>query len=85
MFLAMTRTVLLDQAAASSSMKRVDDTSAAQATSVWRAPLTVTSGSLVAPGVSDGKSHATSAANSHSPTGRTGVPQSNAGAASGVP
>jgi hypothetical protein len=29
MFLAMTRTVLLDQAAASSSMKRVDDASAA--------------------------------------------------------
>ena len=30
MFLAMTRTVLLDDAAASNSMKRIDDTSAAR-------------------------------------------------------
>ena len=67
MFLAMTRTVLLDQAAASSSTKRVDEASAALARSPCRAPDTVTSTRLVAPGASDGRSQATSAVNSRCP------------------
>ena len=85
MFLAMTRTVLLDHAAASSSLKRVDEASAAWAKSPCRAPLTVTSSRLVAPGASYGRSQAASAANSRCPTGSAGVPQSSAGAASGNP
>ena len=59
--------------------------SAAVARSPCRAPLTVTSSKLVAPGAKFGRSQATSAANSRCPTGRVGVPQSKAGAASGSP
>jgi hypothetical protein len=81
---AMTRTVLLDHAAASSSMKRVDDASAAWARSPCRAPATVTSSRLVAPGARLGRSQVTSAANSRCPTGSARVPQSSAGAASGA-
>ncbi|WP_188973697.1 hypothetical protein [Neoroseomonas lacus] len=50
MFLAMTRTVLFDHSATSDSTKRVDGASAAWARSRCRAPLTVTSSRLVAPG-----------------------------------
>jgi len=67
MFRAITRTVLFDQAAASSSMNRVDDTSDACARSPARAPFTVTSSSDVAPGARLGRSHDTSAANSRRP------------------
>jgi hypothetical protein len=50
MFRAITRTVLFDQTAASSSMKRVDDNSDACAWSPARAPFSVTSISAVASG-----------------------------------
>ena len=90
MFLATTRTVLLDHAAASSSTKRVDEASAAWARSPCRAPLTTTSSRLVAPGARLGRSQDTSAANSRRPEPNgapvsNGVPFSTAGAASGSP
>ena len=50
MLRAITRTVLFDHTAALSSMNRVDETSDACARSPARAPLTVTSISVVAPG-----------------------------------
>ena len=50
MFRAITRTVLFDHIAASSSMKRIEDTSDAIARSPARAPFTVTSINAVAPG-----------------------------------
>ncbi len=55
MFRAITRTVLFDHTAASSSMKRVDDTSDACARSPALAPFTVTSRSAVAPGARVGR------------------------------
>ena len=86
MFLVITRTVLFDQTAASSSMNRVEDTSDACARSPARAPLSVTSISDVAPGARLGRSQDTSAANSRYPDcGSSGVPFSTAGAASGSP
>jgi hypothetical protein len=84
-FRAIKRTVLFDHTAASSSMKRIEDTSDAFARSPVRAPLAVTSIDDVAPGARLGRSQATSAANSRCPTGNVGVPQSSAGAASGSP
>ena len=50
MFRAITRTVLFDHTAASSSMNRVDDNSDACGNSPARAPVTVTSITEVAPG-----------------------------------
>jgi hypothetical protein len=90
MFRAITRTVLFDHTAASSSMNRVDDTSDAVARSPARAPFTVTSSSDVAPGARLGRSQDTSAANSRRPEPNSapvnsGVPFSTAGAASGSP
>ncbi len=67
MFRAITRTVLFDHTAASSSMNRVDDTSDACARSPARAPFTVTSISEVAAGARLGRSQDTSAANSRRP------------------
>jgi len=90
MFRAITRTVLFDHTAASSSINRVDDTSDACARSPDRAPFTVTSMSAVAPGARLGRSQDTSAANSRRPEPNSapvsnGVPFSTAGAASGSP
>ena len=48
-------------------------------------PVTATPSRLVAPGANEGRFQDTSAANSRWPTGRAGVPQSSAGAASGRP
>jgi hypothetical protein len=76
MLRAITRTVLLVQAAASSSMKRVEEASAAPARSRCWHPVTVTSSRLVPPGAKLGRSQETSAANSRWPTRRVGVPQS---------
>ena len=67
MFRAITRTVLFDHTAASSSMNRVDDASDADARSPARAPLTVTSSNEVAPGAKLGRSQDTSAANTRCP------------------
>lgn len=64
-FLAMTRTALLDQVAASSLMNRVDDTSDTEARPPALAPLTVTSISDVAPGARLGRSQDASATSSH--------------------
>ena len=87
---AITRTVLFDHTAASSSINRFDDTSDACAISLARAPFTVTSSSEVAPGARLGRSQDTSAANSRRPEPSSapvnnGVPFSTAGAASGSP
>jgi hypothetical protein len=60
---ASTRTVLLLQAVASSSMKRLEEASAASTRSPCRQFVTVTSSKLVAPGASDGRSQDTSAWN----------------------
>jgi hypothetical protein len=67
MFRAITRTVLFDHTAASSSMNRVDDTSDAAARSPARAPFTVTSINDVTPGARLGRSQDTSAPNSRRP------------------
>jgi hypothetical protein len=61
MFRAIIRTVLVVQAAASSSVKRVDEDSAASAKSPTRQLATVTSNKLVLLGASDGRSQDTSA------------------------
>ena len=82
---ASTRTVLLLQAAASSSSKRVEKASEASARPPCLVPGTVTSTRCTAPAASDGRSSGASAANSRCPTGSVGVPQSRAGAASGSP
>jgi len=75
MFRVIIRTMLLDHTAASSSMNRVDDTSDASVRSPARAPLTVTSISVVAPGAKLGRSQDTPAANSRCPDcGSSGVP-----------
>lgn len=88
MFRAITRAVLFDHTAASSSMNRVADTSDACARSPVRAPFTVTLVSAVAPGAKLGRSQDISAANSRRPEPNSahvnnGVPFSTAGAASG--
>ena len=86
MLRAITRTVLFDHTAASSSMNRVDDTSDACARSPARAPFTVTSSSDDALDARLGRCQATSAANSRYPAcGSSGVPLSTAGVASGSP
>ena len=82
MFLAITRTVLLDQVAALSSMNRVDDTSDADARSPDRALFTGTSSSDVAPDGRLGRSWDASAENPLCPDfGSSGVPFSTSGAA----
>lgn len=85
MFRAVTRTVLLDQAKASSSMKRVEDASDASAMSPCLAPASVTSNKCAAPPATDGRSSGVSMTNSRWPTGSVGVPQSSAGAVYGSP
>ena len=67
MFRAITRTVLFDHTAASSSMNRVDDTREADAKLPTRATLTVTSISDVANGAKLGRSQDVLAANSRCP------------------
>ena len=90
MFRAITRTVLFDHTAASSSMNRVDDTSDDIARSPAHAPFTVTSICTVAPGARLGRSRDTFAAPPHRPEPNSapvnsGMPFSTAGAASGSP
>jgi hypothetical protein len=63
MLRAITRTVLLDQAAALNSTKRVEEASAASARSPCRQPGTVTSTRWVAPGARLGRSSEVSAWN----------------------
>jgi hypothetical protein len=55
-FLAITRTVLFDQAVESSSTKRVEVAYAAPARPPCWLPVTVTSSKLAAPGVTSGRS-----------------------------
>ena len=69
MFRAITRTVFVVQAVASSFMKRIDEANAASAKSPTLQLATVTLSRLVMPGASDGKSQDTSAWNSRVPTG----------------
>jgi hypothetical protein len=85
MLRAIARTVSVVQAVASSSMKRVQEASAACAISPLRQPATATSSRLVILGARLGRSQIISAANSRWPTGSAGVPQSEAGASSGTP
>jgi hypothetical protein len=82
MLRAITRTVLVVQAAASSSTKRVEEASAASARSPCRQPGTVTSSRRVAPGAKFGRSQAASAARRYSPDG---PPCRSAGRETGVP
>jgi hypothetical protein len=86
----ITRTVLFDHTAASSSMNRVDDTSDALASSPACAPFIATSSGAVVPGAYLGKSQDASVANSRRPEPNSapvtnGVPFSAAGAASSSP
>jgi hypothetical protein len=82
---ASTRTVLLLHVKALSSMKRVEEASDASARSPCRAPGTVMFTRCTALAPRFGKSCGISTVNSRWPTGRVGVPQSRAGAASGRP
>jgi hypothetical protein len=66
-------------------MKRVEEASEASARLPCLAPGTATSIRCIAPPANDGGSSVVSAASSRWPTGRVGVPQSRAGAASGRP